>query len=122
MMIFDIIKAELTIIKALEKYTNTQINNNSINKKQFNIRCPFHKDRNPSFTIYNDTNTFRCWAGCNKGKSGDVIDLVSLALNVNISLTLKILIKDLGILNCSSSNLNISISNRSKNNDFNKLF
>lgn len=37
------------------------------------IRCPFHKEKTPSFTIYRKTNSWYCF-GCNE--HGDVIDLV----------------------------------------------
>ena len=40
-------------------------------------RCPLpgHDDHDPSFTVYRDTNTFKCY-GCDK--SGSIIDLVAL--------------------------------------------
>lgn len=44
------------------------------NHKAHNIKCPFHDDRSPSFTVWPQTNTWKCWAGCG---SGDVINLVS---------------------------------------------
>jgi hypothetical protein len=37
--------------------------------------CPFHQERNPSFYIYPETNSFWCY-GCQRG--GDVIKLVEL--------------------------------------------
>lgn len=36
-------------------------------------RCPFHEDRNPSFTVYTGTQTFHCF-GC--GAHGDVIEFL----------------------------------------------
>lgn len=41
--------------------------------------CPFHADRSPSFTIYNDGARFQCF-GC--GASGDVLDFVQRAYGV----------------------------------------
>jgi len=35
--------------------------------------CPFHEERNPSFTVYPATGTFHCY-GC--GKHGDVITFI----------------------------------------------
>lgn len=37
--------------------------------------CPFHNEKTPSFTIYEDTNSFYCF-GC--GAAGDVIKLMEL--------------------------------------------
>ena len=36
-------------------------------------RCPFHEEREPSFTVYQDTQRFYCF-GC--GAMGDVLDFV----------------------------------------------
>jgi DNA primase len=34
-------------------------------RKRGNIPCPFHKDQKPSFSIYDNTNSFYCWS-CKK--------------------------------------------------------
>lgn len=43
--------------------------------------CPFHADRSPSFTIYHGGTRFHCF-GC--GASGDVLDFVQLAYDVDM--------------------------------------
>ncbi len=43
--------------------------------------CPFHSEKTPSFTIYNDGRRFMCF-GC--GAKGDVFDFVSLLHNVGL--------------------------------------
>ncbi|WP_310877587.1 CHC2 zinc finger domain-containing protein [Priestia megaterium] len=90
-MIIEIIKSSISILDALELYSSIDVGSINTRKKRFNICCPFHNDRNPSFTIYTDTNRFRCWSGCNEGKTGDVIDLVALSLNTSKSNAIKIL-------------------------------
>ena len=37
--------------------------------------CPFHSEKTPSFTVYQDTQSFYCF-GC--GAGGDVISFVKL--------------------------------------------
>lgn len=101
MSVIEIIKNSISIIDALERYTGTIIGDNKLNRKQFNIRCPFHNDHNPSFTVYTRTNTFRCWAGCNDGNSGDVIDIVKLSTGEDVKGAIKILIYDFGLKNPS---------------------
>ena len=46
--------------------------------KRFTARCPFHKDKNPSFYIY-ENNSWYCFS-CNKG--GDSIDFVKALHNL----------------------------------------
>jgi len=36
-------------------------------------RCPVHEERTPSFYVYTDRQTWRCFGAC--GKGGDVLDL-----------------------------------------------
>lgn len=94
-MIIEIIKSSISILDALELYSSIDVRSINTRKNRFNICCPFHNDRNPSFTIYTDTNKFRCWSGCNEGKTGDVIDFVALSLNTSKSNVIKILRKNL---------------------------
>ena len=34
-------------------------------KKQ--CRCPFHEDRSPSFSMFDDGKAWKCFAGCEEG-------------------------------------------------------
>lgn len=51
--------------------------------------CPFHKEKTPSLTIYNDQNSWWCY-GCNTG--GDVIKFFMQQNNVNFVSAVKQLI------------------------------
>lgn len=55
---------------------------------RFKAICPFHADKNPSFVIYPETNTFHCF-GCNE--SGDVITYVMKSQNIGFVDALKYL-------------------------------
>ncbi len=44
--------------------------------------CPFHRDRTPSFTIYDGGQRFKCF-GC--GAGGDVLDFVQRAYGTDLS-------------------------------------
>lgn len=88
------IKNQLSIIEAFEKYTGVMIPSVKGNKKQFNICCPFHDDKNPSLTIYAHSNRWICHVGCG---GGDAINLVSKAMNLSNAEAIKLLVKDLGI-------------------------
>ena len=49
-------------------------------------RCPFHADRTPSFTIYEDDRRFKCF-GC--GAYGDVVDFVAKTAGIGLLEALK---------------------------------
>ena len=58
------------------------------------ILCPFHAEKTPSCQIYEDSNTFHCFA-C--GKSGSVIDLVAHFENTEPKQACQMLAKEFGI-------------------------
>ena len=88
------IKNTISITDVLDRYAGVTIPGAKTTRKSFNISCPYHNDRNPSFTVYTETNTFFCWSGCCNGRSGDVIDVVKLSRKVNTKEAVKILIYD----------------------------
>jgi DNA primase len=65
--------------------------------------CPFHEDRNPSFTVFPD-NYWKCF-GC--GEGGSAIDFVALLFKVTPFEAAKRICEDFGLLAgaCSWDNL-----------------
>lgn len=51
--------------------------------------CPFHNEKNPSFYIYPDTNSFYCY-GCQKG--GNIINFVELLYDFSFKETIRFLL------------------------------
>ena len=51
-----------------------------IGAKRIQTCCPFHSEKQPSFMIYKDTNSFFCFS-CNKG--GDVIHFIRLLYDLD---------------------------------------
>lgn len=45
-------------------------------------KCPFHQDEHKSFGVHEETNTWRCFAGCG---SGSIIDFYMLYKNVEFT-------------------------------------
>ena len=43
-------------------------------------RCPFHEDRSPSFSIFDDGKGWKCHAGCGEGS---VVDFLAKAKNLS---------------------------------------
>lgn len=62
--------------------------------KTFKGLCPFHTDKNPSFTVNPMLGTYRCWA-C--GEHGDVFAWVQKTQNVDFKEALKILADRAGV-------------------------
>lgn len=56
--------------------------------------CPFHEDRNPSFTVSPETGRYKCWS-C--GESGDIFTWVMKTQNVEFVEALQILAKAAGV-------------------------
>ncbi len=65
------IKDRLTIETVLRHY-GIEVDKNGMAK------CPFHKDKKPSFKVYRDTNTWCCFSGNCDAETGDVIDFIGL--------------------------------------------
>jgi DNA primase len=89
------IKESFRLEEAIEKYTDIDLSR-ARTGRSFNVRCPFHDDRSPSFTIWMDSNRWKCQAGCGPG-SGDQIDLVAMALQVQLKDAIKLLAENLGL-------------------------
>ena len=56
--------------------------------------CPFHSEKTPSFVVYPQTNTFKCY-GC--GEQGDVIDFIKKRDHLNFEEAVKDLAKRCGV-------------------------
>lgn len=54
-------------------------------------RCPFHKEKTPSFIIFIDQNTFHCFGACSSG--GDVIDFYMRKYNCDFVTAVKELLQ-----------------------------
>ncbi len=62
--------------------------------------CPFHQDRNPSFSVTPETGRYRCWS-C--GESGDIFNWVMKTRNVEFREALVILAEQAGVVLKSQS-------------------
>ena len=68
MIDFDSIRRTYSLVSAASRHTRLRRSGN-----EWVGLCPFHRERSPSFTIFDDESRFHCF-GC--GASGDVIDFM----------------------------------------------
>lgn len=62
--------------------------------KQWKGLCPFHQDKNPSFTVDRQTGRYKCWS-C--GEAGDIFTWVMKRQNVDFADALRTLAKEAGV-------------------------
>jgi DNA primase len=62
--------------------------------KAYKGLCPFHNERTPSFYVFPDSKTWRCF-GCNEG--GDVFSFVAKQQNLDFGETLRLLAEKAGV-------------------------
>ena len=63
--------------------------------RTYNSNCPFHEERTPSFVIFPDTQTWRCFGACVEG--GDVISFVMKIEKIDFQQAIKLLADSAGI-------------------------
>ena len=80
------------ILRAKESHIQDYFGNGKLRRQGKDLvgLCPFHQDKHPSFTIYDQGRKFKCFScGCN----GDTIDFVSKTRNLKFPQAVKYILK-----------------------------
>ena len=68
----DDVKSRVDIVELIGGYVNLQRSGNS-----YKANCPFHQERTPSFYVFPDRQSWRCFGACAEG--GDALSYVMKA-------------------------------------------
>ncbi|WP_119071854.1 DNA primase [Aggregatilinea lenta] len=90
MSVVDDVKARLDIVEVVSGYTNLHKAG-----RNFKALCPFHQERTPSFIVFPETQTWRCFGAC--GEGGDVFSFVMKAEGWDFAEALRILAERAGV-------------------------
>ncbi len=90
MSVVDDVKARLDIVEVISGYTSLQKAG-----RNYKALCPFHQEKTPSFVVFPDTQTWRCFGAC--GEGGDVFSFVMKNEGWDFSETLRELARRAGV-------------------------
>ena len=90
MTVVQDIKNRSDIVDLVSNYVTLQKAGNN-----FKANCPFHSERTPSFVVFPDKQTWRCFGACATG--GDVLSFIMKAENEDFSEALTRLSKITGV-------------------------
>lgn len=90
MSVVDDIKSRLDILEVVSSHTTLQRSG-----KSYKANCPFHQEKTPSFFVFPDRQSWRCFGACATG--GDVFSFVMKTQNLEFAETLKQLAQQAGV-------------------------
>jgi DNA primase len=90
MDVTDEIKARIDIVDFVSRYVPLKRAGRS-----YNATCPFHQEKTPSFVVFPESGTWRCFGAC--GTGGDVFAFLMKRENLDFREALQILAKEAGV-------------------------
>jgi DNA primase len=90
MTVVDDVKARLDIVEVISQRVPLQRSGNS-----YKANCPFHQEKTPSFHVFPDRQSWRCFGACATG--GDVLSFVMRADSLEFGEALRQMAQQTGI-------------------------
>ena len=90
MSVIDDVRSRLDIVELVGNRVRLQRSGSSMK-----ANCPFHEERTPSFYVFPDRQTWRCFGACAEG--GDVFNFIMKAERVEFGEALRMLAQQAGV-------------------------
>ncbi|MYJ79983.1 MAG: DNA primase [Caldilineaceae bacterium SB0670_bin_27] len=90
MNVAEEIKNRIDAVEFISRYLPLQSAGRS-----FKANCPFHQERTPSFVVFPDTGTWRCFGACSTG--GDIFSFLMQKENLDFREALQALAQEAGV-------------------------
>tara|TARA_B100000029_G_scaffold506890_1_gene590495 strand:- start:590 stop:2368 length:1779 start_codon:yes stop_codon:yes gene_type:complete len=84
------VKSKLNLVELVSDNTHLSGNKNALKGL-----CPFHNEKTPSFVVYPDKQTWRCFGACSTG--GDIFNFIMNSENINFPQALSIAANKVGL-------------------------
>ena len=90
MSVTEEIKARIDAVDFISRYVPLQRAGRS-----FKANCPFHQERTPSFVVFPETGTWRCFGACSTG--GDIFSFLMQKENMDFREAMQALAQEAGV-------------------------
>lgn len=113
MSVSDEVKQRIDIVDLISRYTPLKRSGAT-----YKGLCPFHSERTPSFIVFPNSGTWRCFGAC--GVGGDIFSFVMRKENLDFRDALQLLAKEAGV-NLEENEADASGDQRSKLYEINEI-